>query len=60
MSDYVLTKDFTKSTGQLPDKVTLRIPAGYAWIVIKQLIIQLERCEREVEVEVFCTVEKVR
>ncbi len=60
MPDYVLTKDYTKSTRELPDKLTLRIPAGYAWIVVKQLIIQLEQRKQEVEVEIFGKLETAR
>ncbi len=60
MPDYILTKDVSRATRELPDKLTLHIPAGYAWIVVKQLIIQLEQCKQEVEVEIFGKLETAR
>lgn len=59
MSDYQLTKRIDKTTHELPDKITLKLPSGYAWVVIKQMIIQLELCQQEIEIEVYGTLRKV-
>ncbi len=59
MADYVLTKDVARATKQLPDKLTVRMPASYAWVVLKRLLIQLEQCKSEVELELFGTMENM-
>ncbi len=58
MPDYVLTKDDTRATGQLPDKLTIFLRPNHAWLIIKQLLIQLEQCNKMVSVDIYGTVEK--
>lgn len=59
MPDYVLTKEGDKATGELPDKITVVLPPHHAWLLVKQMLIQLEQCNRAVSVDVYGTLEKV-
>jgi len=58
MPDYVLTKDPDKTTGELPDKLTIILPPHHAWLIIKQMLIQLEQCNRAVSVDIYGKVEE--
>ncbi len=58
MPDYVLTKDDARSTGQLPDKLTIFVRPNHAWLIVKQLLIQLEQGNKMVSVDIYGMVTK--
>ncbi len=58
MPDFILTKDDTRATGQLPDKLTIVLRPNHAWLIVKQLLIQLEQGNRAVSVDIYGMVEK--
>ena len=57
MTDYVLTKHIDPRTGQLSDRVTIVLTTSAAWLVVKQIEIQLEQCAPVVTIEIYGKVE---
>jgi len=51
--DYRFIRQIDRKTGELPDKITLILPSNHAWLVVKQLITQLEMCNDKVEIELY-------
>ena len=58
MPDYVLTKDPDKTTGELPDKLTIILPPHHAWLIIKQMLIQLEQGKELVRLDLLGKMER--
>ncbi len=55
MTDYILTREIHRATGELPDKVTVVLPRPFAWWVVKQLILQLEQGKQVVDMDLLGT-----
>jgi len=51
--DYRFIRQIDKATGELPDKLSITLPSQHAWLVLKQLIIQLEMCNDKVKIELY-------
>jgi len=51
--DYRFVRQIDKSTGELPDKLSITLPSQHAWLVMKQLIMQLEMRNDKIEIELY-------
>jgi len=56
--DYRFVRQIDKHTGELPDKLSITLPAQHAWLVMKQLIMKLEMCNEKIEIELYGRMKK--
>ena len=58
MPDYILTKRINDKTGQLPDKLCIRLSLRDAWLLLKQIMLQIEQGKQEIFLEIYGRVER--